>query len=279
MRADLHVHSVFSDGHYTPEEIAKRAKKAGVELLSITDHDTLNGGAEKRAAAKKYGVNYLSGWEISAYEGEQKLHVLGYGCSETNSAYLAFTQKRVQASYERVYDSVQKMRGAGIDISAEQVFDQREDPSAPVHSMHIARVIGKVVGISETEAYVKYLAPTRIAHSGVGRPTPQEAIECIKQSGGFAVLAHPGRIWMDFEEREKTILRLVEMGLKGIEATYTTHTKQETEYFLSLAKKCGLLCTGGSDVHFEEETHKIGFPVFETSEELLKELMAKNRLT
>ena len=75
MRADLHTHSVYSDGYYAPEELCRRAKANGVELLSITDHDTMNGDKEKRAAAERYGLLYVSGWEISAYAGESKIHV------------------------------------------------------------------------------------------------------------------------------------------------------------------------------------------------------------
>lgn len=80
MRADLHTHSVYSDGYYAPEELCRRAKANGVELLSITDHDTMNGDKEKRAAAERYGLLYVSGWEISAYAGESKIHVTGYNC-------------------------------------------------------------------------------------------------------------------------------------------------------------------------------------------------------
>ena len=76
MTADLHIHSTFSDGHYEPIEVCRRAKKAGLSILSITDHDTLSGEEEKRAAAKKYNLLYVTGWEISAYEGDNKIHIL-----------------------------------------------------------------------------------------------------------------------------------------------------------------------------------------------------------
>ena len=279
MRADLHLHSTYSDGHYSPFEICKRAKAAGLDLLSITDHDTLNGESEKRAAAKEFGLFYLTGWEISAYDKENKLHILGYGCDETSPAYLAFTKARTAASIERAKDSVNKMRGAGIDISVEQVLAERSDPTSPVHTMHVARAAGRVLNQSETAVYAECLAPKKFAHSILGRPTPLEAITCIRQSGGFSVLAHPGRIYMPFEEREKTIEQLIGLGLDGIEATYTTHTKRETEYFCALARENGLLITGGSDTHFEQETHKIGHPFFEPDERLYEKILEKIRRT
>ena len=89
MRADLHLHSVYSDGHYSPEEVCIRAKNNGVGLISITDHDSMNGADEKLAAAKKYGLSYIQGWEISSYVGIGKIHITGYGC-ERNEAYHNF---------------------------------------------------------------------------------------------------------------------------------------------------------------------------------------------
>ncbi|MFQ7701573.1 MAG: phosphatase, partial [Christensenellaceae bacterium] len=94
----------------------------------------------------------------------------------------------------------------------------------------------------------------------------------IHASGGIASVAHPGRITLSFGEREKIILRLAEYGVDGIEAFYTTHTEEETEYFEKLAQKAGLLVTGGSDTHVETETHKIGRPLFYPSEKLLAAL-------
>ena len=129
-------------------------------------------------------------------------------------------------------------------------------------------VSGKTAG----EIYERYLAPGRIAHSIIGRPTPEEAADCIHASGGIASVAHPGRITLSFGEREKIILRLAEYGVDGIEAFYTTHTEEETEYFEKLAQKAGLLVTGGSDTHVETETHKIGRPLFYPSEKLLAAL-------
>ena len=100
MQADLHVHSVYSDGIYSPDEACRLAKKRGVSLVSITDHDTLAGLENKREAAKRHGLFYLSGWEVSAYAGTQKVHVLGYGC-KVEGAYEEFTEERKIASFAR----------------------------------------------------------------------------------------------------------------------------------------------------------------------------------
>ena len=271
MRADLHTHSVYSDGYYAPEELCRRAKANGVELLSITDHDTMNGDKEKRAAAERYGLLYVSGWEISAYAGESKIHVTGYNCKR-GAAYRKFEKDRMELGFERAQDSIDKLKAAGIFISLGDAKARRADPSAPVHTMHIAQAAAAVSGKTAGEIYERYLAPGRIAHSIIGRPTPEEAADCIHASGGIASVAHPGRITLSFGEREKSILRLAEYGVDGIEAFYTTHTEEETEYFEKLAQKAGLLVTGGSDTHVETETHKIGRPLFYPSEKLLAAL-------
>lgn len=130
MRADLHTHSIYSDGYYTPDELCRRAKENGVELLSVTDHDTLNGEEEKRAAAEKYGLRYVSGWEISAYSGESKIHITGYNCKR-NAAYEKFMRERVELGFERAEDSIRKLRGAGIYITLDDAKARRADPLPP----------------------------------------------------------------------------------------------------------------------------------------------------
>ncbi len=273
MKADLHLHSAYSDGKYAPDAICDLAKSRGVSLLSITDHDTLMGLEEKKRAAKSRGLWYISGWEISAYEQEEKIHILGYGCT-MGAAYTAFTAKRQAASMERAKDSVQKCNAVGIPVTMEDVLSQILQKAAPVHTMHVARALQKYVGGDDGEAYRKYLARGRIANSNIGRPTPVEAIEVIHALGGVAFLAHPGRIPLSDEEREKLVKTLTDRGLDGIEGVYTTHTKRETEFFIRLADKYGLLLSGGSDTHIEDETHTIGKPDFYASEALIARAFA-----
>ncbi len=271
MLADLHTHSTYSDGWYSPHEVCARAKVHGVSLLSITDHDTLADDSVKRAAAAKYGLLYVTGWEISAYLGQEKMHILGYGC-KADENYLAFMTERKNMALLRAEDSVQKLQALGIAVTMDDVFSERSAPDLPVHTMHIARATAKKVGLSETEAYLRYFAIGKPAQSNIGRPTPKQAIDCIHASGGIAIVAHPGRITLPPKEKEETIENLIAWGLDGIECYYTTHTKEETEYFVAFAKKKGLYISGGSDTHFEEETHKIGFPKFQPDEKLLLRL-------
>ena len=275
-RADLHTHSVYSDGIYHPDEVCRRAKQYGVEVLSITDHDTMNGLAEKRAAAKKYGISYVDGWEISSYEQLERVHVLGYGC-QLNEAYHAFMKQRVDGATMRAEERIAKLNAAGIPITMEEVLALQMDKSAPLHTMHVARALAKRLNVDEEEAYEQYLERGKLASSDIGRPTPIQAIECIHASGGVAFLAHPGRIRLSEEGKEEMIRALKEHGLDGIECYYSTHTVSQTEHYLSLAKKYDLRVSGGSDTHWEDGVRSFGDPVFMMTEEFLAYLQGKNR--
>ncbi len=264
----MHIHSTYSDGKYTPDTICALAKSRGVSLLSITDHDTLLGLEEKISTAKKYGLRYIGGWEISAYQEEEKIHILGYGC-QMGEAYISFTQQRAAASFTRAEDSVRKCNKAGIPVTMDDVLAQILQQGAPVHTMHVARALTKYVEGTEGEIYQNYLARGKLANSNFGRPSPKDAIEIIHALGGVASLAHPGRIPLSDEGRERLIATLVKEGLDGIEGRYTTHTERETELFETLAKKYHLFLSGGSDTHVEDGTHAIGAPAFYADEKLI----------
>lgn len=275
MRADLHIHTHYSDGKYSPEVIAERAEQAGVELISMTDHDSLEGLEAKRAAAKKRGLSFVSGWEVSAYEGLCKVHVLGYRC-ERGEAYYKFLEERKKGARVRAEDKLQKAnRVLGLSLTMADVEREHAVKSAPLHTMHVVRAFTRAMyGDTERagEVYLNYFGAGKPAFSGLCRPTPSEAVRVIHACGGIAVLAHPGRIELSFSEREKLMRSLVGEGLNGLECVYSTHDREQTEYFTAFAKAHGLLVTGGSDFHAEGR-FEIGIPYFEPSEELLQALL------
>lgn len=275
MRADLHTHSIYSDGFYTPAQIADIAAAAGVNMLSITDHDNMDGDDEKRSAIEAGGLIYVPGWEISSYdELGRKIHITGYNCSRSSPAYKEFMRARIEGGYVRAEDIIKKLRTRGIYITMEEVEAQRPVKSAPIHTMHVARAIAaKGYYKDEFEVYRKCLSRGQFAHSGLGRPSPYEALRVISECGGISSLAHPGRIEMEDEEKEELIRGLARAGLNGIEAVYTTHTLKQTEYFKSLARGLSLFVTGGSDTHKQGLGGTfIGSPAFEPDEALLAAL-------
>ena len=272
IRADLHTHSRYSDGKYTPQEVCERAKANGVQLLSITDHDTMGGDEEKQNAAAENGLLYVRGWEVSAYMGATKVHITGYNCQK-NDDYFAFLKERIDSSYARAEENIQKLKTFGYHVSMDDIRERLVDKNGPIHATHVARAAAAVSGgLSASFFMSEYLVVGKPAFSSIGRPTPQDAVEIIHKLGGVASIAHPGRITLSPEGKENLIKALCAYGVDGIEAVYTTHTNEETEYFLSLAQRFNLLVTGGSDTHKENEKYSIGSPVFYPSEKLLEKL-------
>lgn len=270
MRADLHMHSLYSDGEFSPMELARRAKERGVKAIAITDHDTLSGEEEKRAAAAANGLEYVSGWEVSAWVGT-KVHILGYH-SVKNAAYDTFCDWRAEETERRVADMIAVLNAKfHTDVTREDAEKELSSPKTPLHTACVTWVFSKRLGMHPNDVYRAYFAAEG-RRKVWNTPSPEEAIALIRATGGIAVLAHPGRIRLPFEEREKLMEKLVSGGIAGIECTYPTHTLQETEYFLRFQREHGLFATGGSDFHGDGSWQEVGKPVFEASNDLLKTL-------
>ena len=251
VRADLHLHTVYSDGAYPPAELALRAKAAGAELISMTDHDSLEGYEEKRAAAEAAGLSYVAGWEVSSYEGEAKVHILGYGC-RPNGAYAAFLEERRRGALVRAAEMIKKANACfslSLTLDDAEAYHLKKD--APLHTMHVVAAFASRLGAKKGDLYLAYFSAGKPCYSGACRPAPQDALSVIHAAGGLAVLAHPGRIPLPSEERENLMDALVGEGLDGIEYIHSDHTEEERAYFEAYGRKHGLYLTGGSDYHAE----------------------------
>lgn len=271
LRADLHMHTAYSDGALTPAYIADIAVEHGVELLAVTDHDTMGACDGFLRVAGSKGLKAVNGVEISAYVGTVKVHTLGYNLDKKKIE--PFLYRLREGSLERAADIVSKLNKSGIGLTMDDVCASRSYPDSPVHVFHIAAAAVKK-GYAENpwDFFNAYLAYGKPAFSCICRPSPERTVEEITAAGGLAVVAHPGRISMDKEALRKTVTGLKERGLGGIEVYYSTHTDKETAYYKRLAESLGLLCTGGSDTHRPEGGREIGKPRFYASEELLEKL-------
>ena len=270
MRADLHIHTYYSDGKYSPHEIALRAAQAGMQMISMTDHDSLEGLEEKRAAAREAGLAYVSGWEVSSYAGKAKVHVLGYGCAPCE-AYERFLAARRAGALARAEEMIAKGNAYfGLDVTLEDAERFHLKKDAPLHTMHVVTAFSQKLGIKKGELYLSAFAAGCPCDSAIGRPTPQDAIEVIHAAGGVASLAHPGRIPLAQDARRKLMDELAGIGLDGIECVHSDHTVTEAEAFAAYARERGLLVTGGSDFHAEGRNRVVGLPPFEPSEKLLQ---------
>ncbi len=269
MRADLHIHTYYSDGAYPPAQIAAMAREAGLSLISMTDHDSLAGLEEKTRAAADCGLSYVPGWEVSAYRGDLKVHILGYGC-RICAPYEQFLRARREGALARAEDIIARANeyfGLDVTLADAERFHQKKD--APLHTMHIVAAFAERLDRDKGDLYAAAFEPGKPCHSLIGRPSPQDAIDVIHASGGIAVLAHPGRIKLSAERRFSLMDELVGRGLDGIECSHSDHTEEQTAQFAAYARLRGLLQTGGSDFHAEGRNRVIGQPPFSPSEELL----------
>ncbi|MGN0814302.1 MAG: PHP domain-containing protein [Candidatus Coproplasma sp.] len=269
IRADMHIHTYCSDGLQTPKDVISAAKSRGVGLIAVTDHDNMNATEEVLSLAKEGGIIAVPGIEISAYTGV-KVHVLGYNVDRDCAAYRAYYERTVKGAEERTADILAKLKRCGYNLSMQDILREKKCAASPIHVMHVARAAArKGYGKSPADFYLSCLNSGKCAYSSLGRPTPHEAVRVIGECGGFASVAHPGRITLDDDKKEELIKELISCGLRGIEAVYSGHTDRDTAYFKELARRYNLLVTGGSDTHFTEGNRSVGIPEFYPDGELL----------
>lgn len=273
IRADMHIHTYYSDGGQSPADVIAGARRAGVNLISVTDHDNANARKKVRELAAKHGITAVDGVEISAYDGDVKVHLLAYGIDYDNPAYKAFAKKLYDGAEERTFDVLRKLEKVNVRISYGEVLRERKCEKSPLHSTYIA-VAGARKGYASSPwaFYSRYLNYGAAGFSCICRPSPEEAAAVVTECGGLLSLAHPGRISLDKEGVIALTERLIPSGLAGIEAVYSGHTANETQYYKELAEKYGLLVTGGSDTHYAEGNRRIGDPPFYPDERLLSAL-------
>lgn len=241
--ADLHLHTIFSDGTSTPEELVSQSKAKGLFCISVVDHDAVGGIERAAAAGGKEGIEVIPGIELSAEWQGLEIHMLGYFIDYKRPYLVEKLASLAQTRVERVYKIIDKLKEAGIDLEPESVFDMAE--AGTVGRLHVARaMVKKRITSSTFEAFQKYLGERRPAYVCGFRFSPEDAIKLIKGVGGIPVLAHPYII-----KHDELIPQLVACGLMGLEVYYPEHTQAMINYYLDLAKKHKLLVTGGSDFH------------------------------
>ncbi len=245
MAADLHVHTTFSDGEDTPEELIDKAARAKLKTIAVTDHDVVDGIRPAEAEGEKKGVAVIPGIEFTTETGPAEIHILGY-LIDTDDPGLLRTLKKIQDSRrQRIFRIVEKLKKENVPIEASDVFEFASGASAG--RPHVARaLIKKGIVKSMKEAFEKYLGWGKPGYEEHYRLTPHEAIALILDIDGIPVLAHPATSKCD-----EMIPDLILAGLRGIEVYYPSHTASAVARYLSVAKKHSLLVTGGSDYHGE----------------------------
>lgn len=243
MFADLHLHSIFSDGTFTPEEVVAHGKRLGFAALALTDHDTVEGCERMAAACQAEGIEFIPGSELTAEFGDHELHILGFYL-DTKHERLLNEMARFQAvRQQRIRDMVARINELGVPLEVASVFELANcrSPGRP----HVARAMVKA-GLcgSLDEAFELFLKKHRPAWVPKAKMSALHAIELIHEAGGLAVMAHPG-----LNKCDEVIPELVKSGLDGIECYHTKHTRNTAAHYLNISKQYGLLVTGGSDCH------------------------------
>ncbi|MBP1156107.1 MULTISPECIES: PHP domain-containing protein [unclassified Paenibacillus] len=248
--ADLHTHTLASDGTRSPADNVRLAAEAGLGAVAVTDHDTVGGLAEAAEAGLKYGIAVVPGVEISTVHDGQDIHVLGYWIDDEDPLFLSRLADLRQVRDRRNEMIIARLQELGISITMEDVLrsvQASKKEGDTVGRPHIADALERLgAADSMADAFNRYLGKGAAAYVNPPRITPFEAVRWVLEAGGAPVLAHPGLYGQD-----ELIPQLTEIGLVGLEAYHSDHSPEQEKHYASLAATHGLLITAGSDYHGE----------------------------
>lgn len=243
MFADLHLHTSFSDGTYTPEELVAHAQRHGLKALALTDHDTVEGCMRMALACDRADLEFIPGTELSTEMHGQELHLLGYFIDAQNPRLLCELAHFQTVRRNRVREMVTRLNRMNIALETEAVLAiaNCRSPGRP----HIARALVQAgVCSSLDEAFERFLKKNRPAWVPKAQIAAGEAIQLIHQAGGLAALAHPG-----LNHNDSLIPQLKELGMDALECFHSKHNPSQTTHYLAVTAQFDLLVTGGSDCH------------------------------
>lgn len=238
--ADLHIHTTASDGGFDGIEVARLARSADLEIIAITDHDSVSAFD---SFSTDWPVEVVPGVELSAYHDEREVHILGYFVDPSDASLRATLDGLQKKRRARAFSIIRKLAGEDVSINPDEVFQAASGCS--VSRLHVAEVlIENGHSANLYEAFRDFLGPDGSAFVAKPRFTVREAIDMIRSAGGTAVLAHPRG---DFSFDEMSLF--VESGLSGIETYYPSHRGEDITRCRRIADDLGIIATGGSDFH------------------------------
>jgi predicted metal-dependent phosphoesterase TrpH len=241
--ADMHLHTLFSDGTFTPEELAQKGAQCGLVAMALTDHDTVEGCPRMAEACRGLGIEFIPGTELTAEFDGHEVHLLGYFLDVEQPRLLAAIKKFQDVRQDRIREMVARLNKLGLPLRAEKVFALANchSPGRP----HVARALA-LEGLcrSMDDAFERYLKKGRPAWVPKYKISALDAMDLLHQAGGLAVLAHPG-----LNHCDQVIPHLAATGLDGLECFHSKQTSTQSEYYLALAARLNLAVTGGSDCH------------------------------
>ena len=255
LNADLHCHSVVSDGTLTPEALASRASGNGVELWALTDHDEIGGQRRALAAAREAGMRYLTGTEISITFVNQTVHIVGLGFDADNEDLRQGLRQTRGGRRERAMEMSDGLAKVGIQGAYEGALKFVGNPEL-ISRTHFARFLVESGVCKETnEVFRKYLTEGKPGFVPHRWATLKDAVSWITQAGGMAVIAHPARYKFTPNEEFALFTEFKAHGGQGVEVVTGSHTPAEYLTYAAMAKEFGLAASRGSDFHSPDESH------------------------
>ncbi len=243
--ADLHLHTTFSDGRFTPSELVDAAALAGLRAIAVTDHDHTGGLPEARLRAERYRMEILTGVEINTIWQDRELHVLGYCFDETLDWWNALMNEQRAARERRMERFVTRLQELGLPVAMDDV--RHFAGSGALGRPHLAQaLVAKGLVSSEQQAFDQWLSSGTAGYVPREGISPVAAIHAIRKAGGVASIAHPRSAGL---ESGDLLGELVSEGLGALEVVHPSHPPMLRDYYRSMAEYYGLLWTGGTDDH------------------------------
>lgn len=242
-KADLHIHTTASDGKLKPEEVAPLANKNGLEIISITDHDTIDAYRVAKQTGDELGVEVLPGVELTCDFNDRESHLLAYCFDVEDPAILELLSAHKKARLERIAWIVEQLNNQGLELSKDEV--RAEARGGNVGRPHVASVLikkGYVAGVKE--AFIRYLGNHVLGPTQNYYSSHKKVIQIIKDAGGATILAHPGVLYSAAE-----LEQWIRDGLDGVEVVHPSHNFNTQKRYQKMAEDNDLLITGGSDYH------------------------------
>ena len=255
LNADLHCHSVVSDGTLTPEALAERAQRGGVELWALTDHDEVGGQQRAAAAARAQGMAYLTGAEISVTFAGETVHIVGLGFDAQDERLRQGLQATRGGRAQRAQEMADGLAKVGISGAYEGALQFVGNPGL-ISRTHFARFLVEVGVCKDTnEVFRKYLTEGKPGYVPHRWATLKNAVGWITDAGGVAVIAHPARYKFTPNEEVALFTEVKLHGGRAVEVVTGSHSAQEALKYADMAKEFDLAASRGSDFHSPDESH------------------------
>ncbi len=255
LNADLHCHSVVSDGTLTPEQLAARASANGVELWALTDHDEVGGQQRAATAAQQHGMKYLTGVEISVTFARETVHIVGLGFDATHPLIRQGLEATRGGRGQRAMEMAAGLAAVGIPNAYEGALRFVGNPEL-ISRTHFARFLVESGACVDTyEVFRKYLTEGKPGYVPHRWAALKDAVHWITQTGGIAVIAHPGRYKFTANEEYALFSEFKAHGGQGVEVVTGSHTVAEYVEYADMAREFGLAASRGSDFHSPAESH------------------------